>query len=68
MNNIIFAVLHLQQASNLLKYQIPDVSNTILELAFAIIKNEKIKQEDINSLSNLIDTINKPIEDSNDRQ
>lgn len=67
MNNIIFAVLHLQKASDLLKYQIPNISNTLLELAFTIIKNEKIKQEDINSLSNLIDTVNKPIEDSNDK-
>ena len=56
-NNIIFAVLHLKEASQLLKYVIPDVSDTLLMLSKTIIDNEKINQSDIDSISSLVNDI-----------
>ena len=56
-NNIIFAVLHLKEASQLLKYAIPDVSDTLLMLSKTIIDNEKINQSDIDSISSLVNDI-----------
>lgn len=56
-NNIIFAVLHLKEASQLLKYAIPEISDTLLMLSKTIIDNENILQEDIDSLSTLSNSI-----------
>lgn len=56
-NNIIFAVLHLKEASQLLKYAIPDVSDTLLLLSKTIIENEQINQSDIDSISSLVNDV-----------
>ena len=56
-NNIIFAILHLKEASQLLKYAIPEVSDTLLLLSKSIIDNENILQSDIDSISALSDEI-----------
>lgn len=65
-NNIIFAVLHLKEASQLLKYAIPDVSDTLLMLSKTIIDNEKINQSDINSISSLVNDVRNNENTNND--
>lgn len=45
--NILFAVIHLQKASELLKYHAPELSLTLLELGKAILDKNLLSEADV---------------------
>lgn len=57
--NILFAVIHLQKASELLKYHAPELSLTLLELGKSILDKNLLSEADIENtrkeVQNLID-------------
>lgn len=55
--NIIPAVLHLREASNLLKYDAEEISNILLQLAKELLLQYKIDNNDILESENILNTI-----------
>ena len=55
--NIIPAVLYLREASNLLKYELPDVSACLLQLAANLLKQYKIEDAEVLSAQAVVDNI-----------
>lgn len=56
--NLLFAVLHLQKASELLKFSEKEVevSNILLDLARSILDNNNLSEEDTDTLHSEIDS------------
>ena len=56
-SNVIFAVLNLMNASRLLKYATPGVSDAILLLSKKLVEAYQLKQQDLDEMQQLADSI-----------
>ena len=56
-NNIVPAVLYLKEASDLLQYEQPEISNCLLKLASQLLEQYKLDNQAMLSAENLVDKI-----------
>lgn len=55
--NVLIAALYLKEASELLKYELSDVSTSLLELVKLMLEKYQIDNNDLQAAQNVVDNI-----------
>lgn len=55
--NVLIAALYLREASELLKYELSDVSTSLLELVKLMLEKYQIDNNDLQAAQNVVDNI-----------